>query len=335
MLYWQLLMRWELGVFHFLLVLFASAIGGFLLWAVETRITQRKLWMEAPRGGPSAWTWARLPAYGVVVLVITLLVTGRGQPVGGLVVFDEQGTPQRATMQLIVRGGGKVKVEHVVLHAIGPDGSTRALHRVGYLGGREPLRPASAFWDDEMIRSTETLDVLATPADVRVAVPALQDAESRFLGVEGNQNAVFQRRDGAKIIVDPADVVDEESLGPAGCLVDTLLRGRVEVPDLIEPRSVPWARSGPGCPSAPPPGVALLVSYDAAFGEVHPLLTLRDDSGRRWQIALNTATQSEDPVLLGAVPLAEALTVVVADGDELIFARLGWADGVTVDTVRW
>lgn len=335
MLYWQLLMRWELGVFQLLLVLFATAVGGFVLWLVETRITLRKLQEDGPHRKPSAWTWARLPVYCLCVLIVSLLLTNRGRPVGGLVVFDEHGVPQRATMQLLVRAGGKMKVEHVVLRAIGPDGSTRALHRVGYGGGRKPLRRVASFWDDERILSVETLDVLATPADVRVAVPALQEAESRFQRVEGNGSALFQRRDGAEITVDPTDVVDDESLSPAGCLVDTLLRGRIDVPNLIEPRSVPWARSGPGCPSVPPAGVQLLVSHDAAFGEVHPLLTLRDDSGRRWQTALNAASGSEDAVLIGAVPLAEALTVVVADGDELVFARLGWTDGVTIDIVRW
>jgi len=335
MLYWQLLMRWELGVFQVFLLLFASAIGGFALWVAETRLTQGKLWKAEPPQRPSLGTWARLPLYAVLVAVMSLLLTGRGRPVGGLVVFDDQGIPQRATMQLVVRAGGKIKVQHEVLRAIGSDGSTLALHRVGYEGGRKPLRRASSFWDGEMIRSTETLDVLATAADVRRAVPALRQAESRFLHVQGNGSAAFQRRDGAEILVGPADVVADEDLGPAGCLVDILLRGRVDVPGLIEPRSVPWAGPGPGCPSVPPAGVQLLVSDDAAFGEVHPLLTLRDESGRRWRVELRTASQAEDPSLIGAVPFAEALAVVVGDGDELVFARLDWADGATVDIVRW
>ncbi len=336
MLYWNLILRWELGVFQGALLLFASVVGGLLIWGADLRFTQPK---PRPHDGTrpplSPWAWARLLLYVAAVTVMSLYASDGGRPVGGLIVFDDAGQPQRATIQLLVRSGGKIKTDHVVLRAMGPGGSTRGLHRVGYGAARRPLVPSPTFWDGEALRSTETLAVVATADEVRTMVPSLQGVESKVLHSLDGGDVVFLRRDGVEVRVDPAELIDTAALGAPGCAVDAGLRGSVRVPGLIHPRGVPWPSSGEGCPSVHPPGVQLLVSDDAAFGEVHPLLTLRDGTSQRWQSALSSVTRSEDPVLLGAVPLAESLMIVAADGDDLVFSRLGWDDGVAIDSIRW
>lgn len=328
-------MRAEVGVFQVLLLVFGSALGGVSLWIADLGITRRKAADDGGKLRLSVWTWVRLALYTGLICIVLLRFGGDlGRPVGGLVVFDEQGNPLRATMQVLARSGGKMKVDHVVLRAFGADGSTSALHRQGYGGGRKPLHRSSTFWDGDELRSVETLSLLASGEEIRTAVPDLVGVESRLLRAQGD-GAVFERRDGVEVTVRPTDVVKQDDLAVTGCLLDVQLRGRAAASELIDPELVPWAKPGAGCASVPPAGVWLLASADAAFGEVRPLLTLRDETGARWQTPLTTVIKSENPVLIGAVPFTDTLTIVGADADALVFSSLRWEDGALVSVVRW
>lgn len=159
--------------------------------------------------------------------------------------------------------------------------------------------------------------------------------ESRVERIADDGSVVFLRRDGLEVRVDPQDVVGEVDLAAVGCAIDASQRGRVRDSKLINARTIPWPRPGVGCPSLSPTDVALVASEDAAFGEVRPLLTLRDSDGQRWQASLAAASGSEDPRLVGAVALAEVLVVVASDGDDLLIMRLDWDDGSVLDAVRW
>lgn len=273
----------------------------------------------------------------MLICIATVLVSslfGLGRPVGGLLVFDEQGVPQRATMQVSVVSGGKIEIEHLVLRVFGPDGETRALHRMGYASSRKPLSAASAFWDEGQVRSMETLQVVASSEQVRSAVPALSGVESRLLHANGDE-AVFERRDGAEVRVSTGDVVEDTLPVERGCRMDVTFQRTATIEGLIDPKTVPWPAADLGCPSVPPAGVQLFRSADAAFGEVATLLTLRDGEETRWQVSLPAATGAEEPVLLGALPTPDSLTIVATDDDALVFARLAWSDGVATSITRW
>ncbi len=79
----------------------------------------------------------------------------------------------------------------------------------------------------------------------------------------------------------------------------------------------------------------LFRSDDAAFGDASTMLTLRDGDRTRWQVSLPEVTAAEQRRVLGAFPTSEALTLVAADDDALVFAKLGWVDGSVSSVVRW
>ena len=330
------MMRAELGVLQLISIGLGASVLVFLTFGCDVWLAE-KLQRKEPRTDKvriPRGSWLRLPLHVAAATTLALMLLDLGRPVGGLVVFDEHGVPQRATMQVLVLSGGKSKVEHVMLRAFGSDGETRGVHRTRYSASRNPLPSGAAIWDGEALRSVETLEIVASPEQVRAAIPELAGSESRLLRVEDDV-AVFQRRDGETFRVSPSDVVGAEQLGPAGCLVDVSLHRSVPLDGLIEPKLVPWPAAGPGCPVATPSGAQLLRSLDAAFGEQHVLLTLRDGDETRWQVPLAGLTGAEDARLLGAFPGSDVLTVVAADGDELLFSQLGWADGAVSGVTRW
>ncbi len=333
-MYWRWMMRVELGAFQVFTALMMVAVTVFLLVAVDVWISSKLSRDKKPASRIPKGLWIRLPAHVAVGTVIALAPFGVGRPAGGLVAFDESGDPQRATMQVIVTGGGKIKVDHLVLRTFGPGGETQALHRVGYASGREPLPATPAFWDGEQVRSMTTLEVLASAEDVRSSTPALDGAESRLLSSKGDA-ATFQRRDGTEVRVSASEVAGERDAPPPGCRLDVTFIRDAKVEGLIEPKVVPWTSPRPGCPSNPPAGVQLFRSDDAAFGDVSTMLTLLDGDRTRWQVSLPEVTAAEQPRILGAFPTSEVLTVVAADDDELVFAKLDWADGAVSSVVRW
>lgn len=326
--------RVELGGFAVFATLMSAALVAFVFTCVDVWICERLQGKpQGPRRFPTG-ALLRIPLHLAVGMVMTLSILGLGDPVGGRIAFDEAGMPQRATLQVVVASGGKARIEHVMLRAFGPDGETRALHRTGFASQRKPLPASPAFWDGDRVRSLETLEVVASFDAVRSSMPALAGTESRLLRARGDE-AVFQRRDGVEVRVSAHEVVAGEQLSPPGCLLDLGGIRKQDVPGLIEPTRVPWPSAGPGCPSAAPADTALYRSFDAAFGDVSVLLTLREGDETRWQRALPEIAQTEEPVLLGAFPARDALCVVNADDDALVFSRLQWSDGSTIDVTRW
>lgn len=333
-MYWALQLRAELGLFHVVMLLFGVALVAFLLFAVDVWVSEKFGKKAESKSRPPRGALLRLPIHIAIGVVAALSILGLGRPVGGLVVFDQHGNPQRATMQVIVQSGGKSKVEHVMLRAFGPDGATRGVLRTEYASSRRRLPASAAFWAGDVLRSMETLEVLMSGEQVRASVPALTGTESRLLRVD-DDTAVFERKDGKKVSVTSGEVLGNETLGPIGCRFDITFRRSQKVEGLIRSEFIPWPDARDGCPSAPPAGLALFRSSDAAYGEQQTLITLRDGETTRWQAPLAAVTASEDATLLGAFPGAEALTVVAAADDELVFARLGWADGAVSAITRW
>ncbi len=332
--YWRWMMRVELGAFQVFGLLMLVVVTVFVSVGVDLWISSKLRRDKDPASRIPKGLWIRFPAHVAVAVVVALAAFDVGRPVGGLVAFDENGDPQRATMQVIVTGGGKTKVDHLVLRTLGPGGETQALHRVGYASGREPLPATPAFWDGEQVRSMVTLEVLASAEDVRSSTPALDGAESRLLSSKGDQ-ATFQRRDGTGVRVSASEVAGERDAPSPGCRLDVTFIRDAKVEGLIAPKVVPWTSPRPGCPSTPPDDVQLFRSDDAAFGDVSTMLTLRDGDRTLWQVSLPEITAAEQPRVLGAFPTSEALTLVAADDDELLFAKLGWADGAVSSVVRW
>jgi hypothetical protein len=323
----------ELGWFDTLMLVFPAFVSAMVFFGIEAAVRRGEGGFPRGKYDRPILLGLRALLYGSLGVCGILLVGDRGRHLGGQFVLDEDGVPERATAQMLVRKGGKAKVGVLFLRAYSPDGATLALHRAGFANGRKPLPHATAYWDRDSLRSLETLEVLATPEQVRAAVPDLRGVESRLLNTDG-PTAVFERRDGKKVRVQPDEILPELSQH-VGCVLDSGRGPEIRGTELIDPRLVQWPRAGLGCPSSPPDGAELLISSDAAYGDVQFLLTLRDAGGIRWQAPLPTATESEKPTLLGAVPQPSGLTLVSGDGPALVFSQLSWDDGSVRRIIRW
>jgi hypothetical protein len=326
--------RWELGLFNFVLLFVLSVCGGVFLWVGLVKAWQVVGRRNDPTGlGPIQF--AQIASTSLVVWVGILLFSPmRGQPVGGLVVLDSEGRPQRALVQTIVTTNRNMAVQQVMVRSLGPGGATRGVRWLSYENGRSPLTREPAFWRDDTLFDAETLLRIATGTQVRAAVNDLRGIESRLLHVKGGQTAVFERRDGRKVEVRPSDVIEGAAPLP-GCFFDRTSMRSSRATDLIDPEIVGWASGAPGCPrQSPGPDVELLVSDDAAFGDVRRLVTLQESGTTRWQAPLEDLIGGWDPELLGAVPLENCIVLISGDGDDLVFARVRW-DGTPIDSERW
>jgi hypothetical protein len=349
-IHWALSGLAAMSMGHLVLRLAAAAGAGvFVLYVLESLVRHRR---SKGRPGETAGRvrpW-RFVLYGLVgVAVALLLMRPGGAPKRAFVALDASGRPLRATVEVEVVLGGKVRISHDVARALaGPDGRIVGQRYLGYSSSSTRMRPVGAavwYTDDDRRLALLELGTLATVADedaIRAAVPQLRGVESRVERVDATGDVVFQRRDGQLVRVEVAQVVPEgAALAEPGCRVD---RDRITSPrsgwapveaTWIDPRLVPWSAPGPGCPANPAETAMLVLHDDAAFGDVHKLISFVEDGAVRWKHRLDTLLSAEEPELLGAVPLSDRVVLVAADDEDLLIAALARQDGRVVEHWRW